>query len=225
MRETREKDSQKSSEQKIVANKKTKSPEFVAEVLTEEIVVQPKKKALSATNISQLITHSFNEVISLFVTTFLISYIYSVSTNYMLNIGLFYVFNYLSMGIFYLIISKIIVKTNRVIFYRLAMKSAEGTINTFTNVLKQEINSAGLGAKLGALALKKVFKSLKHRINYTEVGGSPFLGLNKILIKSHGSSKAKTIYTCVLQVLDIYKSNYIDKMRKGIESSSISRED
>lgn len=128
MRETREKDSQKSSEQKIVANKKTKSPEFVAEVLTEEIVVQPKKKALSATNISQLIAHSFNEVISLFVTTFLISYIYSVSTNYMLNIGLFYVFNYLSMGIFYLIISKIIVKTNRVIFYRLALVVKAGFI-------------------------------------------------------------------------------------------------
>ncbi len=106
-----------------------------------------------------------------------------------------------------------------------AMKSAEGTINTFTNVLKQEINGAGLRAKLGALALKKVFKSLKHRINYTEVGGSPFLGLNKILIKSHGSSKAKTIYTCVLQVLEIHKSNYIEQMRKGIESSSILRED
>ena len=105
------------------------------------------------------------------------------------------------------------------------MKSAEGTINTFTNVLKQEINGAGLRAKLGALALKKVFKSLKHRINYTEVGGSPFLGLNKILIKSHGSSKAKTIYTCVLQVLEIHKSNYIEQMRKGIESSSILRED
>ena len=105
-----------------------------------------------------------------------------------------------------------------------AMKSAEGTINTFTSVLKQEIKSSGLKAKIGALLLKKTLKNLKSRINYTEVGGSPFLGLNKILIKSHGSSKAKTIYTCVLQVLDIYKSNYIENMKKGIAESSIKKE-
>lgn len=105
-----------------------------------------------------------------------------------------------------------------------AMKTAEGTINTFQNVLKQEIKSSGLKAKLGALALKKTFKNLKHRINYTEVGGSPFLGLNKILIKSHGSSKAKTIYSCILQVMEIHKSNYIENMKKGIANSSISRE-
>ena len=106
----------------------------------------------------------------------------------------------------------------------IAMKSAEGTLNTFTNVLKQEVKASGLKAKLGALMMKKVFKNLKQRLNYTEVGGSPFLGLNKILIKSHGSSKANTIYSCVLQVLDIHKANYIKKMRSGIENSSIKGE-
>lgn len=102
-----------------------------------------------------------------------------------------------------------------------AIKSAEGTLNTFMSVLKQEVKAGGLKAKLGALLLKKTFKKIKGRINYTEVGGSPFLGIDKILIKSHGSSKAKTIYTCVLQVLDIYKSNYIEKMREGIKNSCI----
>ena len=102
-----------------------------------------------------------------------------------------------------------------------AMKSAEGTINTFMTVLKNEIMNGGLSAKLGAGLLKKTFKKIKSRLNYTEVGGSPFLGLEKILIKSHGSSKAKTIYSCVLQILDIHKSNYIENMREGIKNSSI----
>lgn len=105
-----------------------------------------------------------------------------------------------------------------------AMKSAEGTLNTFNAVLKNEIMKSGLKAKLGALCLKKVFKNVKKTINYTEVGGSPFLGIDKILVKSHGSSKAKTIYTCVLQVIDIYKSNYIEKMREGIKNSSLAGE-
>lgn len=105
-----------------------------------------------------------------------------------------------------------------------AMKSAEGTLNAFMSVLKNEINSGGLGSKLGAVLMKKVFKNVKAHLNYTDVGGSPFLGLNKILIKSHGSSKAGTILSCVTQIKEIYASNYIEKMREGIKNSSISEE-
>lgn len=102
-----------------------------------------------------------------------------------------------------------------------AMKSAEGTIKAFKTVLKNEIMKGGLAAKLGGALLKKTFKNLNAHLNYTDVGGSPFLGLEKILIKSHGSSKAKTIYSCVLQIIDIHKSNYIENMREGIKNSSI----
>ena len=105
-----------------------------------------------------------------------------------------------------------------------AMKAAEGTVNTFNAVLKSEIKKGGLRAKIGYLLLKKSFKNLKKRINYTEVGGSPFLGIDKILVKSHGSSKAKTIYSCVLQVINIHKSKYIEKMREGIKNSNLAGE-
>lgn len=105
-----------------------------------------------------------------------------------------------------------------------AMKAAEGTLNTFNTILKSEVMKSGLKSKIGALLLKKVFKNVKKTVNYTEVGGSPFLGIDKILVKSHGSSKAKTIYSCVLQVVEIYKSNYIEKMREGIKNSNLAGE-
>lgn len=105
-----------------------------------------------------------------------------------------------------------------------ALKSVEGGIKTIMEVLKQEIKAGGIKSKIGYLFMKKSLKNLKARMNYTDVGGSPFLGIDKILVKSHGSSKARTIYSCVLQVLDIYKSKYIDQMRDGIKNSSISGE-
>ena len=105
-----------------------------------------------------------------------------------------------------------------------AMKAAEGTLNTFNTILKAEVKKGSLKSKIGALLMKKVFKNLKKQVNYTEVGGSPFLGIDKILVKSHGSSKAKTIYSCVLQVLEIHKSNYIEKMREGIKNSNLAGE-
>lgn len=82
--------------------------------------VKPKKK-LNSTAYALLTTHGFNYVISIFVSTFLISYIYKISDNYVVNIGLFYCFNYLTMGIFSYIVSSIIDKTNRVVCYRVAI--------------------------------------------------------------------------------------------------------
>jgi len=102
-----------------------------------------------------------------------------------------------------------------------AMKSAEGTIKAFMTLLNGEIKNGGLKTKMGALLMKKAFKNIKSQLNYTDVGGSPFVGIEKILVKSHGSSKAKTIYSAVLQVLDIHKANYIEKMKEGIQKSSL----
>lgn len=95
-----------------------------------------------------------------------------------------------------------------------ALKATEGAIETLMSVIKKEINNGGLSAKLGALMLKKVFKKIKQRMDYTSVGGSPFLGVQKIIIKSHGSSKAKTIYAAILQVKTIYEAGIIDKIKE-----------
>lgn len=79
------------------------------------------KTKLKSMDIAMLVTHGLNNVVSVFVSTFLISYIYSISTNYILNIGLFYCFNYFSMFVFYYLISRVIDKTDRVTFYRIAI--------------------------------------------------------------------------------------------------------
>ena len=79
------------------------------------------KQKLKPMNKAMLSTHMLNNTISIFVSTFLISYIYSISTNYVTNIGLFYASNYMSMMIFYYLISTVIDRTDRVTFYRLAI--------------------------------------------------------------------------------------------------------
>lgn len=80
--------------------------------------ITDEKNKLKSTNIAMLFTHGINNIVSLFVSTFLISYIYSISNNYIKDIGIFYVCLYLSMMIFYTIISHFIDRTNRVWFYR-----------------------------------------------------------------------------------------------------------
>lgn len=95
-----------------------------------------------------------------------------------------------------------------------ALKATEGAIETLMGLIKTEINNAGIQGKLGGLLLKKSFKKIKQRMDYTSVGGSPFLGVEKIIVKSHGSSKAKTIYAAILQVKTIHEAKIIDKIKE-----------
>lgn len=80
-----------------------------------------EKYKFKSTNVAMLFTHGFNNVVTIFVSTFLVSYIYSLSDNYIMNIGLFYFMHYASMFVFYTIISKVIDKTDRVTFYRISL--------------------------------------------------------------------------------------------------------
>ena len=67
------------------------------------------------------------------------------------------------------------------------------------------------------LFLKKAFKNLKKHMNYTSVGGAAFLGIEKLVIKTHGSSKAETIFSCVQQVKALAESNMIDNLKSGLQ--------
>jgi len=100
-----------------------------------------------------------------------------------------------------------------------ALKSTEGAVANVFKIIKKSIKDSGLFAKLGAAMMKKVFKNIKSRMDYNALGGSPFLGINKIVVKSHGTSKAETILSCVKQVKEIHESKFIEKLREGFSEN------
>lgn len=93
----------------------------------------------------------------------------------------------------------------------IALKSAEGTANMVFSALKDEINKS-FRAKLGALFLKKSLLGLKKRMDYTEHGGAAFLGVIKPIVKTHGSTKAKSLAASILQVKKMAESGVIEKL-------------
>lgn len=97
-----------------------------------------------------------------------------------------------------------------------ALKSTEGAVINLLKLIKKSIKEAGLGAKIGAALMKKVFKEIKTRMDYNTQGGSPFVGINKIVVKSHGTSTAETILSCVKQVKEIHESGFIENLRQGL---------
>ena len=82
----------------------------------------------------------------------------------------------------------------------IVLKFMEGFAKTMLGMIKEELMSTTL-SKLGALMAKGAFGKVKKRFDYREVGGAPFLGLNHIVIKAHGSSDALAIKNAIRQCI------------------------
>ena len=89
-----------------------------------------------------------------------------------------------------------------------ALKAIEGCGKTVASMLKKEFTRS-LGSKLSYLFARKPVKGLARALDYSRFGGSVFLGLKKVVIKSHGSSKAFSIKQSVFQAIDAYRGGLI----------------
>jgi len=78
-------------------------------------------------------------------------------------------------------------------------------------MLKSSIKSHFM-SKIGALFMKKTFKELKGALNLSSHGGSPFLGIKKLVIKNHGSSKRDNIAASIEHAMVLHKNKLISKI-------------
>lgn len=98
------------------------------------------------------------------------------------------------------------------------LKLYEGVAATLFSGIKQSLMS-NLRSKIGALLIKPSLKKFVKRFDSSEYGGAPLLGLKGLVIKSHGSSKAKDIRICILKCI-AYTENHVSEkisthMQKG----------
>lgn len=91
------------------------------------------------------------------------------------------------------------------------LKSLEGTASAILKMLKQEIMSKRR-SKIGALLCRNAFRTLKKRMDYTEYGGAPLLGVNGGVIKAHGSSDAHAICSAIGQARKLVLGGITEKI-------------
>ncbi len=98
------------------------------------------------------------------------------------------------------------------------IKSTEGTALELLKKIKKDIMSSFIN-KIGALFMRKMFMQEKEFMNYQNYGGSVLLGLEKIVVKGHGSSSAKAFEKCVEQAYRLVQTDLNEKIKTGIEKS------
>src|SRR5271165_5146978 len=103
-----------------------------------------------------------------------------------------------------------------------ALKISEGMVEIVRFLLKQSLQ-ATISSQVGFLLSRKAFADFKKRLDYSEYGGAPLLGIKGVCIVSHGSSNSNAIKNAVRVAMEFATSemNHVIEHRIADASSQL----
>lgn len=99
------------------------------------------------------------------------------------------------------------------------LKLYEGVAATLVSVIKQGMLGS-LRSKIGALLVKPALKKTLKSFDASQYGGAPLLGLNGLVVKTHGSSKSQEVTNSILQCVTFKEQQINEKIKNNIGTSS-----
>jgi glycerol-3-phosphate acyltransferase PlsX len=97
----------------------------------------------------------------------------------------------------------------------IALKTAEGTAKQIAAFLRQSL-SRTLVSKLGALLAAGAFKALRDRLDPRKHNGGVFLGLNGVVVKSHGGTDALGFATAIDVAIEMVRNDLVKKIETDV---------
>ena len=95
------------------------------------------------------------------------------------------------------------------------LKMYEGVGGILIKKVKEGMMTT-LRSKIGALLVKPALKQTLKAFDLEQYGGAPMLGLNGLVVKTHGSSKAVEIKNSILQCITFTEQNINQKIKEKI---------
>ena len=95
------------------------------------------------------------------------------------------------------------------------LKLYEGVGATLISKVKEGMMST-LRSKIGALLVKPALKQTMKSFDASEYGGAPLLGLNGLVVKTHGSSKAQEVKNTLIQCVTFKEQNLNEKIKQAV---------
>ena len=95
------------------------------------------------------------------------------------------------------------------------LKLYEGIGSTMISKIKGGLMSS-LRSKIGAMLIKPALKKTLKTFDASEYGGAPLLGLNGLVVKTHGNSKAKEVTNSIIQCVTFKEQDVNSKIKESI---------
>lgn len=94
-----------------------------------------------------------------------------------------------------------------------ALKTSEGVGKLVRDLLKQSLTST-VTAQVGALLSRKAFNDFKKRLDYSEYGGAPLLGVRGVCIIGHGSSNDRAVMNGIRVAMEFAQAAINDRIER-----------
>jgi glycerol-3-phosphate acyltransferase PlsX len=102
-----------------------------------------------------------------------------------------------------------------------ALKISEGLVEAVRVLLKESLRST-ITSQVGALLSRKAFVDFKKRLDYTEYGGAPLLGIRGVAIVGHGASNANAIKNAIRVTTQFAESGINERIEMELTGSVLS---
>ncbi|MDY5845328.1 MAG: phosphate acyltransferase PlsX [Bariatricus sp.] len=99
------------------------------------------------------------------------------------------------------------------------LKLYEGVGSVLISKMKKGMMTS-LRSKIGALLVKPALKSTMKDFDASEYGGAPLLGLNGLVVKTHGSSTSKEVCNSILQCVTFKEQRINEKIKECIQAGN-----
>ena len=97
----------------------------------------------------------------------------------------------------------------------IALKAIEGAARFVTDLLKQAFSSS-IRSKVGFLVSRPATELLKHHLDPNNHNGAVFLGLNGVVVKSHGSANAKGVANAVKVAARLLEDDIVNRIAQDL---------
>ena len=101
-----------------------------------------------------------------------------------------------------------------------ALKISEGLIEAVSSLLKEALSST-LSSKVGYVLARKAFRNFKKRVDYSEYGGAPLLGVKGVCIICHGGSNSNAIKNAIRVAAEFAAGKVNEKIERELAATSL----
>ena len=101
-----------------------------------------------------------------------------------------------------------------------ALKISEGVAQLIAGLLKEALRST-LTAQVGSLLSRRAFEDFKKKIDYSEYGGAPLLGVRGVTVIAHGSSNANAIKNAIRVAAGLARAKMNEKIEHELSAGAI----
>jgi glycerol-3-phosphate acyltransferase PlsX len=97
------------------------------------------------------------------------------------------------------------------------LKISEGLVDTVDQLLQAELSST-FGTRVGYLLSRQAYRRFRKRLDYSEYGGAPLVGLNGLCIVGHGRSSPKAVRNAVVMAARSMNEGLLDRLAREIHA-------